>query len=92
MAKRPPLGAPAPDPKPTAKRTPTEAQSAVIRHPLPPSRRGKVQMAAYFTPDAKRQFDVFAAREGRSLQSIMEEMYDDFATKHGMHRLASLES
>lgn len=92
MARRPPLGAPAPDPKPTATRTPTETQSAVLRHSLPPSRRGKVQMAGYFTPDAKRQFDVFAAREGRSLQSIMEEMYDDFATKHGMHRLASLGS
>lgn len=53
----------------------------------PPSRAGKVQLGGYLSPDAKRQIDVFAAIHGRTIQSIFEEMIDDFSRKHGLHRL-----
>jgi hypothetical protein len=52
------------------------------------SRQGKLQFAGYLDQEFKRQIDVFAAREGRSLQSIFEEMYDMFAERHGLHRIA----
>ena len=52
-----------------------------------PSRAGKVQLGGYLSPDAKRQIDVFAAIHGRTIQSIFEEMIDDFSRKHGLHRL-----
>jgi hypothetical protein len=78
MTRRPALGAPAS--KPTAARG-QPAPENKSRTFVAPSRVGKVQLAGYFDPDAKRQLDVFAAREGRSIQSIMEEMYDDFCRK-----------
>jgi len=88
MARRPALGAPSPLPAP--KLIETKARPAPENKPrtfVAPSRVGKVQLAGYFDPDAKRQLDIFAAREGRSIQSIMEEMYDDFCRKHRLHRL-----
>jgi hypothetical protein len=54
----------------------------------PPSRVGKVQLGGYLSPEAKRQLDVFAAMNGRTMQSLFEEMVDDFSRKHGLHRLA----
>lgn len=57
--------------------------------PQAPSRIGKVQLGGYLPPDAKRQLDVFAAVNGRTIQSIVEEMVDDFCVKHGLHRLIS---
>jgi hypothetical protein len=52
------------------------------------SRQGKVKVAGYLDQALKREIDVFAAREGRSLQSIFEEMHDLFAERHGLHRIA----
>jgi hypothetical protein len=52
------------------------------------SRQGKLQFAGYLDQEFKRQIDIFAAREGRSLQSIFEEMYDMFAERYGLHRIA----
>lgn len=59
----------------------------VHRSVKPPSRAGKVQFGGYLSPDAKRQLDVFAALNGRTIQSLFEEMVDDFSRKHGLHRL-----
>ena len=53
----------------------------------PASRIGKVQLGGYLSPEAKRQLDVFAAMNGRTMQSIFEEMIDDFSRKYGLHRL-----
>lgn len=55
--------------------------------PKPPSRVGKVQLGGYISPEAKRQLDIFAAVNGRTIQSLFEEMVDDFSRKHGLHRL-----
>jgi len=91
MTKRPALGTPAPvlAPKLTTAKVRPATENKSSRPFVAPSRIGKVQLAGYFDPDAKRQIDIFAAREGRSIQSIMEEMHDDFCRKHGLHRLVS---
>jgi hypothetical protein len=83
MATRPSLGSPTvvhrPAPEP-------EFVPQVANKPA--ARIGKVQLSGYIDKDAKRQLDVFAAREGRTMQSVIEEMYDLFAHRYGLHRLA----
>jgi hypothetical protein len=95
MARRPPLGGG--PPRPPAKHAAGEGRGTVaraapaeppVRTPRARSRQGKLQFAGYLDLEFKRQIDVFAAREGRSLQSIFEEMYDMFAERHGLHRIA----
>ena len=71
---------PAPAPEPSTARPPRTAK--------PAAREGKVQLGAYIAVEAKRQLDVHAATEGKTLQAIVEEMIDDYAGKHGLHRLA----
>ena len=86
MATRPSLGS---VPRPAAKAPeapPPEIRPAPVSA-KPPSRAGKVQLSGYVDADAKLQLDVFAARERRTMQSIVEEMYDLFAHRHGLHRL-----
>jgi hypothetical protein len=87
MAKRPPLGGSAPPAKPAVHAAPLE--TAPVQTVRARSRQGKVQVAGYLDQALKREIDVFAAREGRSLQSIFEEMHDLFAERHGLHRITS---
>lgn len=61
--------------------------ASIYRSVKPPSRAGKIQFGGYLSPEAKRQLDVFAALNGRTIQSLFEEMVDDFSRKHGLHRL-----
>jgi Antitoxin-like ribbon-helix-helix len=91
MATRPSLGGlprtaakPLEAPAPEVRRTPPAVK--------PPSRTGKVQLSGYIDADAKVQLDIFAARERRTMQSIVEEMYDLFAHQHGLHRLMPSQS
>ena len=63
------------------------ASSPALTVVKPASRIGKVQLGGYLSPEAKRQLDVFAAMNGRTMQSIFEEMIDDFSRKYGLHRL-----
>lgn len=89
MARRPSLTM---GPPQTAQAEP-EAPASPAPPPAPkpaksPSRAGKVQLGGYLSPEAKRQLDVFAAMNGRTMQSMIEEMVDDFAHKYGLHRLA----
>jgi hypothetical protein len=84
MAKRPPLGGSAPPANLAASAAPREA--APVRTTTP-ARQGKLQFAGYLDATLKRELDVFAAREGRSLQSIFEEMHDLFAERYGLHRI-----
>ncbi|MCW3477385.1 ribbon-helix-helix domain-containing protein [Limobrevibacterium gyesilva] len=62
-------------------------EAAPARPAKPPARAGKVQLAGYIDRDAKRQLDIFAAREGRTMQDIVEEMVDLFAHQHQLTRL-----
>jgi hypothetical protein len=85
MAKRPPLGGSAPPAKPAVHAAPLETTPE--RTGRAKSRQGKLQFAGYLDATFKRELDVFAAREGRSLQSIFEEMHDMFAERYGLHRI-----
>lgn len=89
MARRPSLtmGAVAPTARSSQEPSALPAPPAVPVTIKPPSRAGKVQLGGYLSPEAKRQIDVFAAIHGRTIQSIFEEMIDDFSRKHGLHRL-----
>ena len=53
------------------------------------AREGKVQLSGYIPLDYKRQLDIHAAREGITIQSIVEEMHDLYAAAHGLTRLGS---
>ncbi len=89
MARRPSLTMGHSPPPAIGERAPLPAPDTVQRQaaPKPPSRVGKVQLGGYLSPDAKRQLDIFAAVNGRTIQSLFEEMVDDFSRKHGLHRL-----
>jgi hypothetical protein len=51
------------------------------------AREDKVQLSGYIPLDFKRQLDIHAAREGITIQSIVEEMHDLYAAAHGLTRL-----
>lgn len=85
MARRPSLTM---GPQQKAQAEPETPASPAPPPAKPPSRAGKVQLGGYLSPEAKRQLDVFAAMNGRTMQSMIEEMVDDFAHKYGLHRLA----
>ena len=61
----------APEVKPDA--TPTRAQS----------REGRKQIAGFFTPEMSFAMHMLARRQGRSLQALMAEAFDDVLRKHG---------
>jgi hypothetical protein len=67
-------------PPPTAPRRESPVKAA--------AREGKVQLSGYIPIDFKRQLDIHAAREGITIQSIVEEMHDLYASAHGLTRLA----
>ena len=91
MATRPSLGSvPRATAKPLEATTPETRRAPAVSKP--PSRSGKVQLSGYVDADAKVQLDIFAARERRTMQSIVEEMYDLFAHRHGLHRLTPSQS
>lgn len=66
-------------PAPAAPRRESPAKAA--------AREGKVQLSGYISVDFKRQLDIHAAREGITIQSIVEEMHDLYAAAHGLTRL-----
>lgn len=88
MARRPSLTMGPPQPAQAEPEAPASPVLPAPKPAKPPSRAGKVQLGGYLSPEAKRQLDVFAAMNGRTMQSMIEEMVDDFAHKYGLHRLA----
>ena len=66
-------------PAPAAPRRESPAKAA--------AREGKVQLSGYISVDFKRQLDIHAAREGITIQWIVEEMHDLYAAAHGLTRL-----
>jgi hypothetical protein len=70
----------APPPSPPVRETPAKAAARI----------GKVQLSGYIDIDYKRQLDIHVAREGITIQAIVEEMYDLYAAAHGLHRLGHL--
>ena len=47
------------------------------------SRDGRKQIAGFFTPEMSLALHMLALRQGRSLQSLMAEAFDDVLRKHG---------
>lgn len=47
------------------------------------SREGRKQIAGFFTPEMSFAMHMLARRQGRSLQSLMAEAFDDVLRKHG---------
>jgi hypothetical protein len=73
--------APAPAPTATAPEpADTLASSASTR---PESRVGRKQIAGFFTPEMSFAMHMLARRQGRSLQALMAEAFNDVLRKHG---------
>lgn len=49
----------------------------------PVSREGRKQIAGFFTPDMSLAMHMLARRQGRSLQALMAEAFNDVLRKHG---------
>ena len=51
--------------------------------PTPPSRSGRKAIAGYFSPEMSLAMHVCARKNGRSLQALMAEAFDDVLRKYG---------
>jgi hypothetical protein len=51
--------------------------------PRPTSREGRKQIAGFFSPDMSLAMHLLARRQGRSLQSLMAEAFNDALRKYG---------
>ena len=51
--------------------------------PRPESRVGRKQIVGFFTPEMSFAMHMLARRQGRSLQSLMAEAFNDVLRKHG---------
>lgn len=49
----------------------------------PASRAGRKQIAGFFTPEMSLSMHMLARRQGRSLQALMAEAFNDVLRKHG---------
>lgn len=49
----------------------------------PTSREGRKQIAGFFTPEMSLAMHMMARRQGRSLQALMAEAFDDVLRKYG---------
>lgn len=49
----------------------------------PPSRQGRKQIAGFFSPEMSFAMHMLARRQGRSLQALMSEAFNDVLRKHG---------
>lgn len=74
-------GTPPAAPAPTAQQ-PTQA-GAGEGDKTPPSRQGRKQIAGFFSPEMSFAMHMLARRQGRSLQALMTEAFNDVLRKHG---------
>ena len=59
------------------------AEAASPNAAAPASRRGRKQIAGFFTPEMSLALHMLARRQGRSLQALMAEAFNDVLRKHG---------
>lgn len=71
----------APVPVPIVQAAP--ATSADDKPPRSASREGRKQIAGFFTPDMSLAMHMMARRQGRSLQALMAEAFNDVLRKYG---------
>lgn len=63
--------------------TAAPADRASAAPPRPVSREGRKQIAGFFSPDMSLAMHMLARRQGRSLQALMAEAFNDVLRKHG---------
>lgn len=79
-----PAAAPATRAKLAPAPAPVAAPEAVPAGPARPvSREGRKQIAGFFSPDMSLAMHMLARRQGRSLQALMAEAFNDVLRKHG---------
>ncbi|MEG8041276.1 hypothetical protein QP166_18760 [Sphingomonas sp. LR60] len=76
-----PAAAPAPRVKVTPAPAPPPEPTPVPTRPV--SREGRKQIAGFFSPDMSLAMHMLARRQGRSLQALMAEAFNDVLRKHG---------
>ncbi len=75
---------PAPAPAPAVDTAPAEATGiGAGATPRPTSREGRKQIAGFFSPEMSLAMHMLARRQGRSLQALMAEAFNDALRKYG---------
>jgi hypothetical protein len=59
------------------------AATAPTQTATPASRQGRKQIAGFFSPEMSFAMHTLARRQGRSLQALMAEAFNDVLRKHG---------
>lgn len=75
--------APAPVATPTPSPAPAAAEEPKAASTRPMSREGRKQIAGFFSPEMSLAMHMLARRQGRSLQALMTEAFNDVLRKHG---------
>ncbi|MBD8548150.1 ribbon-helix-helix domain-containing protein [Sphingomonas sp. CFBP 8760] len=73
---------PAPAPAPVVDAGPADVAGGGAT-PRPNSRKGRKQIAGFFSPDMSLAMHMLARRQGRSLQALMAEAFNDALRKYG---------
>lgn len=69
---------------PVGETRPTDTRAVDTRPASgPASRQGRKQIAGFFTPEMSFAMHTLARRQGRSLQALMAESFNDVLRKHG---------
>lgn len=55
----------------------------IVTSARPASREGRKQIAGFFSPEMSLSMHILARRQGRSLQALMAEAFNDVLRKHG---------
>jgi len=74
------LRSPAPSPIAAPHSAAPDKDAGIAR---PPSREGRKQIAGFFTPDMSFAMHTLARRQGKSLQTLMAEAFNDVLRKYG---------
>lgn len=75
--------APAPAPTDAPATSPDGGQGRGASAARPVSREGRKQIAGFFSPEMSFAMHTLARRQGRSLQALMAEAFNDVLRKHG---------
>lgn len=70
-------------PAPTPVVAPAVPAQAPPQPATPASRQGRKQIAGFFSPEMSFAMHTLARRQGRSLQALMAEAFNDVLRKHG---------
>lgn len=73
----------APEPIAAPPASPQPAGGAGGQGNGPASRQGRKQIAGFFSPEMSFAMHTLARRQGRSLQALMAEAFNDVLRKHG---------